>query len=65
MPTEDGSRQQEKRLRFQIKTALISNHDPFPYFQKLAQLINQKKPERLTPQKCIFPQTVGNQSHVF
>ncbi|KYN29461.1 hypothetical protein ALC57_01078 [Trachymyrmex cornetzi] len=44
MPTKGGRRQREKRLRFQIKSALISNRDPFPYFEKLAQLLNQTKP---------------------
>ena len=44
MPTKGGRRQREKRLRFQIKSALISNQDPFPYFQKLAQLLDQNKP---------------------
>ncbi|EGI57623.1 hypothetical protein G5I_14364 [Acromyrmex echinatior] len=39
-----GRRQREKRLRFQIKSGLISNQDPFPYFQKLAQLLDQDKP---------------------
>jgi len=44
MPTKGGRREREKRLRYQIKTALDSNHDPFPYFQKLAQLLDQKEP---------------------
>ena len=44
MPTKGGRRQREKRLRFQVKSALISNQDPFPYFQKLAQLLDQDKP---------------------
>ena len=44
MPTKGGLRQQKKRLRYQIKSAINSNHDPFPYFQKLAQLLDQKKP---------------------
>jgi len=43
MPTKGGRRKKEKRLRYQIKTAIDSNHDPFPHFQKLAQLLNQKK----------------------
>ena len=44
MPTKKTRRRQrKKRLRFQIKSALISNHDPFSYFQKLAQLLNQNK----------------------
>ena len=43
MSTKGRRRQREKRLRFQIKSALISNHDSFPYFQKLAQLLNQNK----------------------
>ena len=42
MSTKGGQR--EKRLRFQVKSALISNQDPFPYFQKLAQLLDQDKP---------------------
>lgn len=40
MPTKGGCREREKRLRFQIKTALDSNQDPFPHFQRLAQLLN-------------------------
>jgi len=43
MPTKGGRREKEKRLRYQIKTAIDSNHDPFPHFQKLAQLLDQKK----------------------
>ena len=41
MPTKGGRRQQEKRLRYQVKSAINSNHDPF---QKLAQLLDKKKP---------------------
>ena len=47
MPSKGGRRQQEKRLKFQIKSALISNQDPFPLFQKLAQLLNQNKQQKL------------------
>ena len=43
MPIKGGRRKKEKRLRYQIKTAIDSNHDPFPHFQKLAQLLDQKK----------------------
>ena len=43
MPTKGGRKQQEKRLRYQVKSAINSNHDPFPYFQKLAQLLDKKE----------------------
>jgi len=43
MPTKGGRRVKEKRLRYQIKTAIYSNHDPFPHFQNLAQLLTQSK----------------------
>jgi len=41
MPTKGGRRVKEKRLRFQIKTAINSNNDPYPHFQNLAQLLTQ------------------------
>ena len=50
MPTKGGRRQRKKRLRFQIKSVLISNHVPFPYFQKLAQL-DQNKPADSTRER--------------
>ncbi|KYN42733.1 hypothetical protein ALC56_02840, partial [Trachymyrmex septentrionalis] len=30
-------------VKVQIKTAINSNHDPFPHFQNLAQLLDHKK----------------------
>jgi len=53
MTTKGGRRQREKRLRFQIKSALITNHDLFPYFQKLAQLLNQKNPKD-SPRESVY-----------
>jgi len=63
MPMKGGRKQQEKRLRFQIETALIPNHDPFPYFQKLAQFLEQKNPQD-TLREYLFLETVGNQPRV-
>ncbi|KYN35468.1 hypothetical protein ALC56_10025 [Trachymyrmex septentrionalis] len=45
MPTKGGRRVKEKRLRFQIKTAINSNNDPYPHFQNLAQLLTQNNAE--------------------
>ena len=53
LPPCPRRRQREKRLRFQIKSALISNHDPFPYFQKLAQLLDQKNPKD-SPRESVY-----------
>lgn len=44
MPTKGGRRQQEKRLKYQIKQAFNSGQDPFPLFQKLALLLNNNQP---------------------
>ena len=54
MTTKGGRRQREKRLRFQIKSALITNHDLFPYFQKLVQLLLDQNNSKGSPRESVY-----------
>jgi hypothetical protein len=40
MTKKGGRRVQIKRIRFQIKQAVISNQDPLPFLQQLQQVEN-------------------------
>lgn len=50
MPTKGGRRQREKRLKFQIKSAINTYQDPFPYYRKLSQLYNEFNHPRISNQ---------------
>lgn len=52
MSTKGGQRQQEKRLKFQIRTNLNSGQDSLPFFQKLGQLILNKRELQIPEYVC-------------